>query len=217
MPSDIKIGRLPLLPLLGLVLAVLTVVGALAAQASQASANNWVAHTLSVEVKIAEVLERTRAIESGHRGYLIAGNPAYRDDMEQAIAQLNAQVEELARLTADNPRQGASIAHLKRLVENKRKFAQAGAALVAAGHRSDAIGQVDLGNGQRLMSAIEGRLRQMAAEEDRLLAIRSARAQRIVTLVGLGQVASLLLVLAAAWLVLRDARRRYTVMVDARD
>ncbi len=67
------------------------------------------------------------------------------------------------------------------------------------------------------MTAIEARLRQMAAEEQRLLEVRSARASHIVALVNAGQVAALLLVLAAAGLVVRDARRRFGAMAEARD
>ncbi len=217
MPADLKLGRLPLLPLIGLVLALLAVLGALVAQSSQSNANGLVAHTLAVEVKIAEVLERARGVESAHRGYLIAGNPSFRDDLESAIDGLRRNVVELRRLTVDNPVQQKAVGRLETTVAGKIAFARAGAALVEAGKRSAAVAAVDMGRGQRFMLAIEARLRAMGGEEDRLLALRTARASQIVTLVGVGQVAALLLVLVAAGATIGDARTRFRAMATARD
>ena len=217
MPVDLKLGRLPLLPLLGLVLALLAVMGTLWALRSEADASNWVTHTLKVEVKIAEVLERARGIESGHRGYLIAGNPAFRDDMEQSIAELARRIDELEVLTADNAWQQASVSRLRRLAQAKSAFARQGAALVALGRRTGAIAAVDSGRGQRLMMAMEARLASMKAQEEQLLRLRSARVRWIVTVVEIGQLTVLFLVLAAAWATIRDARRRFESMAEARD
>jgi signal transduction histidine kinase/ActR/RegA family two-component response regulator len=217
MPADLKIGRLPLLPLAGLVLALLAVVGALIAQRSQSEANLRVAHTLRVEVGIAEILGVARSIESGHRGYLIAGNPAFRDDMEEAIRNVAVLIDDLARMTGDNPKQQASIARLRRLLATKAAFARQGAALVSDGRRTDAIAAVDQGGGQRIMAAIEARLAQMKAQEDELLNERVRNAAYIVSWVGVGQVAALMLVLAAAALMIRDARRRHAETAQARD
>lgn len=217
MPSDLKIGRLPLLPLAGLILALLAVIGALVAQRSQTAANAQVAHTLRVEVMITDVLALARGIESGHRGYLIAGNPSFRDDMERAITAVTARAAELSRLTADNPQQQVSVARLRSLLAAKIRFAREGALLVADGRRTLAIAEVDAGRGQRIMVALEDLLARMKANEDRLLQTRSERSREIVMSVGVGQVAALLLVLAAAALTIRDARRRYAETAQARD
>jgi signal transduction histidine kinase/CheY-like chemotaxis protein len=217
MPADLKIGRLPLLPLVGLVLALLAVLGAILAHRSQSEANARVAHTLRVEVAIAEILGVARGIESGHRGYLIAGNPAFRDAMETSIRKIELLADDLTGLTADNPRQQRSIARVRRLLAAKIAFARQGAALVADGRRTDAITAVDLGAGLRIMTALEARLEQMKAQEALLLKVRADRSAQIVTWVGIGQVAALLLVLAAAALMVRDARRRYAETAQARD
>jgi signal transduction histidine kinase/ActR/RegA family two-component response regulator len=217
MPSDLKIGRLPLLPLVGLVLALLAVLGAIFAQRSQSQANANVAHTLRVEVAIAEILGVARGIESGHRGFLIAGHPAFRDDMERAIRQVELLADDLSGLTADNPKQQDSIVRLRHLLAAKIAFARQGVALVSEGRRTDAIAAVDQGGGLRIMAALEARLAQMKAQEALLLRIRADRSARIVTWVGIGQVAALLLVLAAAALMIRDARRRYAETAQARD
>jgi signal transduction histidine kinase len=217
MPTTLKIGKLPLLPLAGLVLALMAVIGALVAQSSQQSATAKVAHTLTVEVEIAEVLQLARSIESGHRGFLIAGNPVFRDDMERAATAIRGRLRDLGRLTADNPVQKRAERQVEMLVAAKLDFARQGVALVTAGRRTDAIADVDRGRGQRLMLALETVLDGMKAEEDRLLHLRTAQSTRIVSLVGVGQVASLLLVLAAAALMIRDARRRYHATAEARD
>jgi signal transduction histidine kinase/ActR/RegA family two-component response regulator len=217
MPADLKIGRLPLLPLAGLILALLAVVGALLAQRSQAEATAQVTHTLRAEVMIADVLALARGIESGHRGYLIAGNPTFLDDMERAIRDVEARAADLGRQTADNPQQQALLAELRRTLAAKVAFARRGTDLVTQGRRTQAIAAVDEGTGQQLMDSIEATLTRMKATEDRLLLVRSDRSRQIVSAVGLGQIAALLLVLAAAALTIRDARRRYAETAQARD
>ena len=208
---------MPILPLVGMVLVVLAVLGGILLAREQDRANDWVRHTLIVELRIGDVRELVRTVESSHRGVLIAGNSSYVEDLDAAVVRLNRAVADLRRETADNPAQQPAGAMLERLVADKIAFARAGVDLVRQQRRDDAVRLVDLGRGQRLMHAINHVLGGMKAVESRLLEQRIGHVQALIWWLIAGQIAAVLLVLAVAALMIRDARARYLEMERARD
>jgi CHASE3 domain sensor protein len=69
-----------------------------------------VAHTLSVQDKLANLLLDLRRAESGQRGYLITNETAYLEDYQASAPEAEATLRELATLTSDNPeRKGRGI------------------------------------------------------------------------------------------------------------
>jgi signal transduction histidine kinase len=211
------VRRLPLLPLFGLLLVVMAVLGLLWLNATRQNADESVIHTLRVEGKIAEVAQAARELEAGHRGFLIAGNLAFRDDMEDAIGRLAAAVDQVEVLTRDNPEQQRLLAQLRTLTADKIAFARRGITLATADQRQDAIALVELGEGRALMNAINRILTDMRLREEALLEARTGRAALLVNLIGIGQVLALVLVVAVAAAMIRDARRRSVEMESARD
>ncbi|WP_231639368.1 CHASE3 domain-containing protein [Sphingomonas profundi] len=208
---------MPFLPLAGMILVMLSVIGSIMLARAQASANDWVRHTLEVEVRIGEVLELVRTVESNHRGFLIAGNRSFTEDMETTIAKLRGAVAALHRQTIDNPAQQRSLVRLDALIASKIAFARTGAELVLRDRRGDAIRLVDLGSGQALMRSIDALLLKMKTVEQRLLERRIANVQLAVWWLVAGQVAAILLVLLVAALIIREARIRFVAVEAARD
>ena len=74
--------------------------------------DSWVAHSHEVMTGLEKLLSLVRDAESGQRGYVITGEPIYLEPYTTALAAIDAQVDALDRLTADNPRQQARIPEL---------------------------------------------------------------------------------------------------------
>ena len=74
-------------------------------------------HEVLFELKQTELLLLTA--EAGKRGYLYTGDVRYLFPYKDAIARLAPQLDTIAKLTADNPRQQALIPGLRNLVNEK--------------------------------------------------------------------------------------------------
>ena len=78
--------------------------------------NHWIIHTYEVQGKISGVTDSVDQLESGGRGYLLTGKKDYLESYQSGIDNAGARLEELRRLTADNPIQQARIERLQTLV-----------------------------------------------------------------------------------------------------
>ena len=80
---------------------------------------DWVQHTDQVIHSLEKVIALAKEGESGVRGYVITGQPAYLEAHQAAITGINKQANAVARLTADNPRQQARIPALRQRIAAK--------------------------------------------------------------------------------------------------
>ncbi len=78
--------------------------------------NRWVVHTYDVLDKIAGVSSGVDEIESGGRGYLLTGKKDYLEPYQNGIDIVGSRLEELRRLTSDNPIQQGRIERVQTLV-----------------------------------------------------------------------------------------------------
>ena len=173
-------------------------------------ATRWVEHTLVVRNQLETTLSLLKDAETGQRGFLVTGAAAYLEPYNTAVASLGQHRERLRRLTADNPKQQASLATLDELIQEKLNELRT--TINARENRGlDAASRmVQTDEGKHLMDRIRAVAESMRAEEDRLLAERRAREARdaraaIATTVG-GLAFALALVLAATILLTRAAR-----------
>ena len=183
--------------------------------------NAWVVHTVEVENQISTLLLQIRNAESAARGYLLTADAHFLAEHEASVASIVPAIDKLARLAGDNPLQIENSEKLRapiqeRLVEFakaiefvKRSDGASGIALLRQSSTKDSIQQID---------EIAGAMR---VEEDRLLSLRTAAADRTqrlassVTVAGSG----LVIVLAAIsiFLIRRSARARDHAEVLLRD
>jgi len=183
--------------------------------------NRWVAHTHEVISSIDSFLLTLREAESGQRGYLITGNAAYLEPYRTGASKVQVQVDQLRKLTADNPGQqarisvleeriAASFVELQRIIDlhDEQGFAQT----------RDAVLE---GTGKHEMEAIEAQVAEMKNVENDLLVGRRKQAQSSYR-IGLASeiIAALLgaaLVLLAWYLLRRDffARLRASEVLTA--
>jgi PAS domain S-box-containing protein len=106
--------------------------------------------------------------ETGHRGYLISGDPGFLDPYRQAQANLAPQ---LARVEAgfDGRERREDLELLERLVGAKFAEMQLTLELRDSAGTDVAFGRVKRGDGKRLMDQIRGAVGRMTAAESALL------------------------------------------------
>src|SRR5690349_7129715 len=76
----------------------------------------WVSHTGYVLDRISDLLLEVSRAESGQRGYLLTGDPAFLVPMRESSAKATEDVTDLRHLTADNTVQQKQAEELESLV-----------------------------------------------------------------------------------------------------
>jgi signal transduction histidine kinase len=164
-----------LLLALGLGLAVRTLLSA----SSQASRSD----------KVLTLAERSRKLlidkETGLRGYLLTGDRAFIEPLENAKRELPGVVEALSLLLRDDSEQMARFLNAQRLVSDWQEWADAQLDQVRAGMPSSAPAEVV---GKKKMDAIRAAMDGLIGAESARAAARSERARTLGNWVLLGSV-----------------------------
>jgi signal transduction histidine kinase len=183
--------------------------------------NRWVVHTVEAENQINTVLLEIRRAESAARGYLLTYGPQFLADHEASVAKVIPDLDHLAQITSDNPVQVENIRRLRPAIEQRlSQFAQ----------EIDFIKRNEQGKAAELViEAAAGNTRQtitetanaMLAEESRLFAQRTEKADRTQVLASSVTIAGSSCVIALAalsiFLVRRSARARDEAEAQLRD
>ena len=183
--------------------------------------NGRVVHTVEVQNQINTVLLEIRRAESAARGYLLTAEPRFLTEHEAAIASIIPGVGKLAALTSDNPVQIESAKKLRSAVDERlAEFAKA----VDFVKRNDTAGGVTMlrdPSAGASVQAIRGTSAAMLAEENRLFAQRTEKADRTQVLASSVTIAGSSFVVALAalsiFLVRRSARARDGAEAQLRD
>jgi signal transduction histidine kinase/CHASE3 domain sensor protein len=83
---------------------------------SLSNANRWLRHTDEVRVRVALLAGTLLDAETGLRGYLFTGTDSFLAPYDQARARWQQQLDEVRRLTYDNPDQQARLHGLETLI-----------------------------------------------------------------------------------------------------
>jgi len=215
-------GSKPLVILFGSVVAT-TVLAALIAVATlwlgdrAQSDDDWVRHTLLVRNQTVRANALIRRAESSQRGYLITGSEDYLKPFGASVADFGPALDGLAKLTADNPKELASIARLRKLGAEKIAEMRATIDKQKAGQTAAAFAVVNTNVGMKLMDDIRSTALGMLAEEERLLKERQASADRFGHLLQIGSAAGVIAIFAVGLLVLLMIRRSFRVLGRAHD
>ena len=171
-------------------------------------------HTQDVRQAIATLQVEMEQSETARRGYLLTGLPLFSTAYETTAQRLAPALTALRSSTHDNPRQTARLDLIEPRVGQLRSLRTQSIALVDAGRIGEAQRRFAVDASVPLMRSIRYRLRAMAAEEVRLLEIRSDRQQRSNALfLSVAGVAALLLLVVAILAIL--VIRRYTADLGA--
>jgi signal transduction histidine kinase len=157
---------------------------------------------------LGEVLQVLIQAESGQRGYILLGEPAYLVPYQEALAKITADLRELdAAFSTADPKLRATVDEIGHL--SFSKFAEMGESLdlYRDQGRTSAVALMRADFGRKTMSQITERVReiQRAEADDMLEASRSWRTDRSLSLaiMSAALAASLFLVLLLRGLVLR--------------
>jgi CHASE3 domain sensor protein len=136
-----------------------------------------VTNTHKVIEQISNYLSNLKDAETGQRGYLLTGDPAYLEPHTAAVDAAPKLLSELRTLTADNPENqrridqfetltNAKFAELKRTIDLRRN-----------GHADEALKIVLTNEGKSVMDELRKVAGQMSNEEHNLLDKRAAEAE----------------------------------------
>ena len=178
-----------------------------------ATSVQWVSHTNEVLTRLETVLSTLKDAETGQRGYLLTGEPAYLEPYRDAVDRLPRQIADLRQVTLDNPAQTVRVLRLDQLASEQLAILRRGLDLFTLepdrGRALAAARQTVLsGQGKPTMDAIRGEVDQMQRVEWDLLRERgaisraSARIALATTVVALA--IGLGLVALAVWLFARN-------------
>ena len=209
--------RVPFLPVAGLIVVILATVAALFLAREQNRSGAWAEHSLRVQVQLTALTDHIRAIESDHRGYVLTRDRRMKAELTRLADELPPAVDQLRHELRDNPSQIAHLGALRRALDAKVAYARQGIAAVDAGQLREEIDRVESGEGVRRMQVALGVIRRMMAEEERLLIGRQHQSDLLVLGLGFALVATVLMVLVVAAIVISDSGRRETEIVKARD
>jgi PAS domain S-box-containing protein len=140
----------------------------------QIGTESWVAHSRQVLLELSQTESLLKDAETGQRGFLYTGNPKYLTPYNAAISQVLPHIDNLAQLTADNPRQQAQIPALRRLANAKLAELAHTIALYQSGKPDEAKAVVLSDAGLLYMQGIRAIAAQMQSEELSLEASRTA-------------------------------------------
>lgn len=173
---------------------------------------DWVNHTRQVLFELERTETLLKDAEAGQLGFLYTGDPRYLKPYSLAIAQVRPQINDLAQLTADNPRQQEHIRALRPLTQ--AKLAELGQTIsLYAGGRPDEAKALAKGHGEPVaMNRIGNLVSQMEHEEASLESFQNAALQRsirvtIFTIYLTGFLKALFLA-GLAYIILREMDRR---------
>ncbi len=154
-------------------LALAIAMAAVAVRSSRAY-SDWTLHTVEVEARLADAQTLFERAESARRGYLVRPDPRFLEAHAEVASTLPQTLDEVARLTADNPSQAARVAELRDLLTRRAAARDRSLALAGGGPGALAQARSDFGGPAASRDVLEVRriIGDMQAEERRLLEIR---------------------------------------------
>ena len=198
--------------LVALAVALAFMIGSIVAVAglyrSQSQDRDRARETIGTQLDLSKLLSLLQDAETGQRGYLLTGRDTYLQPFTDATKDLSAALDDLgARVSSTTP-QAHLFGELQAVTNQKVAELQRTIALKQQGKDSEALAVVTGNQGKDLMDrarAIIGRL-QMGQSDLLLEADRSVDRDRLLTEIGIA--VALVLAVALAVFVLRDASRQ---------
>ena len=167
---------------------------------------------LAARSELVETLSLMKDAETGHRGYIITGDPEYLQPYRDAEAGLPESLANLRAMLAGQPGQSPGLARVESLIGAKFVEMRRTLAVRDARGRDDAALEVGDGVGKTIMDGLRVEVAALAGEQDRLLVgdeSQSAeqRGTALMTLV-VGALLAVGVIFVAATLVRREMAQR---------
>ncbi len=163
----------------GVALAALVGIGAFSflSLSRLKNTSNQVEHTYKVINKLGTLLSQLTDAETGQRGYLLTGELRYLKPYNNAIASIDKNLDELQKLTANNPDQQQHMTQLRPLITFKLAELKETITLRQSQGYEAALRVVKTDRGKQAMEEIRAIVKVMEDEELQLLKQRSDEQQ----------------------------------------
>jgi PAS domain S-box-containing protein len=167
----------------------------------------WLDHTLGVQKKISDLRSLTRRAESAARGFALTNDPNLLKEYQDASDRIEPAFAELTEATKDNPDQTRLLKDSEKLVARRLALSSEVIRLRGAGDTAALAELRARAEGRAAMETVGANFDRLAAEEEKLLAIRRADSRRSgIILLGIDLSGAILILMLAAMLI-REARR----------
>ena len=189
----------------------------------QVGAESWVSHSQQVLFDLDQLELLLVDAETGQRGYLYTGDTKYLAPYQDTISKIDPQIDDLAKLTADNPIQQAMIPELRNRAHAKVEEMAQVIALDQSGKPEAARELVLTSTGLLLMDHIRLVIAQMESEETRLESSRvrayDRATQQTITSIYLANLLAVVGLVFLAYYILReiDLREKHAQELRARE
>ncbi|SDS31024.1 CHASE3 domain-containing protein [Bradyrhizobium canariense] len=205
---------------LGTGLAILLVISAasIGLEVKSRSDAAWVDHTLGVLQKLSDLRLLIRSAESAARGFALSNDPNFIREYRESSNQIEPALADLIEETRDNPVQTQLLESNRQLIARRLAVSAELARLQAAGDSSGIAALTARAEGRSVMDTIGVNFDKLVAEEDKLLAIRTADSRRTrIVLLGIDLAGALLILMLAAILIqeVRRSSRKLETSLDA--
>jgi CHASE3 domain sensor protein len=136
--------------------------------------NQKIVHSQEVITALDELLSGAQDAETGQRGFLLTTNEKYLEPYNSALLAIPPRLDEIARLTSDNPAQKPRIAALKLHIGAKLAELKETIDLRRTQGLDAALAVVNSDRGKAEMDAVRAQLAAMSQEEAELRSKRLA-------------------------------------------
>jgi CheY-like chemotaxis protein/CHASE3 domain sensor protein len=166
------------------------------------------AHTVKILQRVDALMSSLKDAETGQRGYLLTGRETYLEPYNNARADVPGELQELRRLTGDNPRQQELLGQIERFADQKFSELQETIILKRATNNEGALAVVMTDRGKIVMDRLRDVIDQFLQEDRATLVSRTEatrQAAELTLVITAGGAAILfVLIIAAGFLTSRD-------------
>jgi len=139
---------------------------------------DWVTRTRQVQFELESTESLIKDAETGERGFLYTGDEQYLAPYKLAVAQIDAHIDHLTELTADDPHQQEQIPTLRFLTHARLAELAQTISLYQSGKPDEANAVVKSGLGLVSMNNIRNLVGQIQQEQTSLETTRTTALQR---------------------------------------
>jgi signal transduction histidine kinase/DNA-binding response OmpR family regulator/CHASE3 domain sensor protein len=130
----------------------------------------WVNHTNEVIRELDEIRAVMVDAETGQRGFLLTGEEVFLQPYENSKTRVMDALETVRRMTQDNPEQQATLAILRKIVDDRLAYL---AMSVQAKRTQQPINPQLLAEGREMMNQVRSLIKSMEDREEDLLSVRT--------------------------------------------
>ncbi len=134
-------------------------------------------HTYQVIDKLDDLISQVKDAETAQRGYLITGETPYLEPYQNSLPKIEKSIQDLRRLTADNPQQQQRLNILEPIIDKRVARLQEGIILRENQGFEAARKFLLINQGKNIMDQLRKIIAEMESEERKLLEERTNRTQ----------------------------------------